>query len=67
MLSFIDGVMVASMFWLLVSCACILIGYVAASFDDPINWIDGYEAGRKAVMDEYMLEIYEREGGSLNI
>lgn len=67
MLDFLDLVLVSGCIWLPIAAMLMFIGYLVGQNDSPINWIEGYEAGRKAVMEQYDLEIYEREGGSLNV
>ena len=64
-LNFWDGILIASMFWFIISSVCLLRGYVVGVLQD-FEWSEGYEAGWKAAEEYHETEILEREWG-LNV
>jgi hypothetical protein len=62
-LDFLDGVVISSMFWMIISAICLFRGMLAGDQYYPINWSEGYEAGWKAAEEYHETEILEREWG----
>lgn len=65
-LDFWDGVVLSSMFWMIISAICLIRGMFAGEQNNPTNWSEGYEAGWKAAEEYHETEILEREWG-LNV
>lgn len=66
-LNFWDGLLISSMFWFIVSVISLIRGLWVGSQSDYPNWAEGYTDGWNAACERYNLEIYETNGGNMNI
>jgi hypothetical protein len=65
-LNFWDGVIMSSVFWMIISVVCLVRGlWVGMMDDNHSDWATGYEEGWRAALQIYMPEILEKGDGMI--
>lgn len=58
-LNFWDGVMISSMFWLIISLVCLIRGLWVGIMNDSTGWAEGFDEGWWAAAKVYVPEVWE--------